>query len=52
LIDNLIEAASIEAGRFKVSLQPVSFDAILREAQEFIQPLAKKYGLKLVCILP
>jgi two-component system, OmpR family, sensor histidine kinase ResE len=47
LIDNLIEAASIEAGRFKVSLQPISFDAILREAQEFIQPLAKKYALRL-----
>jgi signal transduction histidine kinase len=47
LIDNLIEAASMEAGRFKVTLQPVSFGAILREAQEVIQPLAKKYGLQL-----
>ena len=48
LIDNLIEAASMEAGRFKVTLQPVPFGAILREAQEVIQPLAKKYGLQLV----
>jgi PAS domain S-box-containing protein len=48
LIDNLIEAASIEAGRFKVSPQPVSIESILREAQETIHPLAKKYALRLV----
>ena len=48
LIDNLIEAASIEAGRFKVQLQDVPFEAILNEAQEVIQPLAHKYGLQLV----
>jgi PAS domain S-box-containing protein len=48
LIDNLIEAASIEAGRFKVSLQPVSFDRILSEAVEIIKPLAEKYSLKLI----
>ena len=40
LIDNLIEAASIEAGRFKVSLQPVPFDAILRDALNIVRPLA------------
>ena len=48
LIDNLIEAASIEAGRFKVSLQPVSFNRILREAVGIIGPLADKYSLKLI----
>jgi PAS domain S-box-containing protein len=48
LIDNLIEAASIEAGRFRVSLQPVPFDAILHEALKIIQPLAEKYSLKLI----
>jgi signal transduction histidine kinase len=48
LIDNLIEAASIEAGRFRVSLQPVPFDTILKEAQDIIQPLVEKYSLKLV----
>jgi signal transduction histidine kinase len=48
LIDNLIEAASIEAGRFKVSLQPVPFDTVLREALKIIQPLAEKYSLKLI----
>lgn len=48
LIDNLIEAASIEAGRFKVSIQSVPFGSILQEAQEMIQPLVEKYGLQLV----
>jgi PAS domain S-box-containing protein len=47
LIDNLIEAASIEAGRFKVSLQPVPFDQILEEAINIIKPLANKYSLTL-----
>jgi len=48
LIDNLIEAASIEAGRFKVSLHPVPFDAILNDALKIILPLAEKYSLKLI----
>ena len=48
LIDNLIEAASIEAGRFKVSLQPVPFDRILSEAVGIVGPLADKYSLTLV----
>ncbi|MFT3890714.1 MAG: ATP-binding protein [Anaerolineales bacterium] len=47
LIDNLIEAASIEAGRFKVSIQSVPVDAVLNEAQEIMQPLIEKYELKL-----
>jgi signal transduction histidine kinase len=51
LIDNLIEASSIEAGRFKVSIQSVPFDSILKESQEMIQPLVEKYGLKLL-VLP
>ncbi|HET9911073.1 MAG TPA: ATP-binding protein, partial [Anaerolineales bacterium] len=48
LIDNLIEAASIEAGRFKISVQPIPFDAILTDALGMIQPLAEKYSLKLI----
>ena len=48
LIDNLIEAASMEAGRFKVSLQSVPFESILNEAQKVMQPLVEKYGLRLV----
>lgn len=48
LIDNLIEAASIEAGRFKVQVQDVPFEAILHEAREMIEPLVQKYGLKMI----
>jgi signal transduction histidine kinase len=48
LIDNLIEAASIEAGRFKVSLQSVPFDAILKDALGIVRPLAEKYALSLI----
>jgi len=47
LIDNLIEAASIEAGRFKVSIQPVPFEDILNEAREIMQPLIERYELQL-----
>jgi signal transduction histidine kinase len=49
LIDNLIQAASIEAGRFKVYRQPVLFNTILEESLKVIQPLADKYKLKLIC---
>ena len=37
----------MEAGRFKVSLQSVPFDIIMKEAQEIMQPLIEKYALKL-----
>jgi two-component system, OmpR family, sensor histidine kinase ResE len=47
LIDNLIEAASIEAGRFKISTQPVRFEAILQDAKAMTAPLAEKYNLRL-----
>jgi len=47
LIDNLIEAASIEAGRFKVSIQPVRFKSILEDAKAMTRPLAEKYSLRL-----
>ena len=47
LIDNLIEAASIEAGRFKISQRPVEFVMILEDALNIIRPLAEKYRLNL-----
>ncbi|MFN2304395.1 MAG: ATP-binding protein, partial [Anaerolineales bacterium] len=48
LIDNLIEAASIEAGRFKVNPQPVDFNSVLQEAVNTIRPLAQKHGLQII----
>jgi len=47
LIDNLIEAASIEAGRFKVNPHPVELQVILEDTVATIQPLASKHNLTL-----
>ncbi|MBW6465331.1 MAG: HAMP domain-containing protein [Brevefilum sp.] len=52
LIDNLIEAASIEAGRFKVNPKPTPLEAIILDAIGTVEPLAQKQDLKLVFIDP
>lgn len=48
LIDNLIEAASIEGGRFKVNPQPVELDKILTGALNMISPIAEKHKLAII----
>jgi PAS domain S-box-containing protein len=48
LIDNLIEAASIEAGRFKVNPKPTSLSAIILDAIGTVEPIVQKQDLKLV----
>jgi signal transduction histidine kinase len=48
LIDNLIEAASIEAGRFKVNPKPTPLRAIILDAIGTVEPIAQKQDLKLV----
>ena len=48
LIDNLIEAASIEGGRFKVNPQNVELDKILTDALEMINPIAEKHKLAII----
>jgi len=45
LIDNLLEGASIEAGKFQVRIQPTSAIEIAEEAIRIVQPLVDKYGL-------
>ena len=47
LIDNLIEAASIEAGRFKVTPQKVELSEIIKSAVDTIRPIILKHGLTL-----
>jgi signal transduction histidine kinase len=47
LIDNLIEAASIEAGRFKVNPQSIGLDIIISDAIQTVMPIVKKQGLQL-----
>lgn len=46
-IDNLIEAASIEGGRFKVNIKPVEFQAIIDDAVNMVEPIATKRGVKI-----
>lgn len=52
LIDNLLESASIETGRFRVSPRPYDLDTILREAVQSMQPLLEKYDQRLVLDIP
>jgi PAS domain S-box-containing protein len=47
LIDNLIEAASIEGGRFKVNPKPVSLHEIIDDAVSTVRPIVQKHGLTL-----
>ncbi|MCB0640730.1 MAG: hypothetical protein KDC44_03785 [Phaeodactylibacter sp.] len=52
LIDNLIESASLEAGRFQVTRQPTDLAQILREATKLMRPLHQKYHQQLTLELP
>jgi PAS domain S-box-containing protein len=52
LIDNLIEAASIEAGRFKVNPHPTQLQAIIGDAISTVDPIAERGGLILVQHVP
>lgn len=52
LIDNLIESASLEAGRFQVTRQPTDLAHILTEATELMRPLHQKYRQQLTLELP
>ncbi len=52
LVDNLLEGASIEAGRFRVYARPVELDEIIMEAGRTMQPLLNKYGQQLVINMP
>ncbi len=52
LVDNLLESASIEAGRFRVSPRPAQLSKIIAEAIRTMQPLLDKHGQQLVVELP
>ncbi len=52
LVDNLLESASIEAGRFRVSPHPTNLGQIIAEAIRTMQPLLDKHGQHLVVELP
>lgn len=52
LVDNLLESASIEAGRFRVSPRRTNLGQIIAEAIRLMQPLLDKRGQRLVVELP
>jgi signal transduction histidine kinase len=52
LVDNLLESASIEAGRFRVAPHPTHLGQIIAEAIRIMQPLIEKHGQRLVVELP
>jgi signal transduction histidine kinase len=52
LIDNLLESASIEAGRFRVYPRTSSVTEIIAEAIRTMQPLLDKHNQRLVVELP
>lgn len=52
LVDNLLESASIEAGRFQVHPRPCNLDDIIVEAVRTMQPLLNKYDQRLTVELP
>jgi PAS domain S-box-containing protein len=52
LVDNLVEGASIEAGRFRVSARPANLGKIISEAIQTMQPLLDKHSQRLVVELP
>jgi len=44
LVDNLLESASIESGRFRVSPRSSDLGNIIGEAMQTMEPLLNKYG--------
>ncbi len=52
LVDNLLEGASIEVGRFRVYPRPTDLGRIVAEAAQLMQPLLEKRGQRLTLRLP
>jgi len=52
LVDNLLECASIEAGRFSVSPRVCQLSSIIHHASQTMQPLLQKYGQRVVVVKP
>lgn len=52
LVDNLLESASIESGRFRVRPRPANLGDIIAEAVTTMQPLLDRHGQRLAVDLP
>jgi PAS domain S-box-containing protein len=47
LINEILDLALIESGKFSISLEPVSLDEVMLECQSMIEPQAKKRGIRM-----
>ena len=47
LINEILDLALIESGKFSISREPVSLDDIMLECQSMIEPQAKKRGIRM-----
>ena len=52
LVDNLLESASIESGRFRIAPRPTDLRQIIAEAAQTMTPLIHKHGQHLRLELP
>lgn len=52
LVDNLLESASLEAGRFRISPRSLDLGEVIAEAAQIMQPLLEKYEQRLTVSLP
>lgn len=52
LIDNLLESARLEAGRFRVFPHSIELGEIIADATRIMQPLLNRHGQKLLVELP
>ena len=52
LVDNLLDSASIEAGRFRILPRQSDLGEIIAEAAQTMQPLFEKYAQHLIVELP
>ncbi len=52
LVDNLLESARLEAGRFRVFPRPIELGEIIADATHIMQPLLIRHGKQLLVELP
>jgi signal transduction histidine kinase len=52
LIDNLLESARIEAGRYAIRRHPVALDEVIEEALELTRPLLRQRDQEVIVNLP
>jgi len=52
LINEILDLAQIESGKFPLSLEPLSLDEVLADCQAMIEPQARRSGIRVVFSKP